>query len=52
MTDNSHPFTRDAWEANVEVWDAYMGGDGNDFFKVSNQPARVPNKRSMISIDD
>ena len=34
MTDNPHQFTRDAWEANAEVWDARMGDDGNDFFNV------------------
>jgi hypothetical protein len=34
MTDNSHQFTRDAWEANAEVWNARMGDEGNDFFKT------------------
>ena len=32
MTDTPHQFTRDAWEANAEVWDARMGDEGNDFF--------------------
>jgi len=27
-----HEFSRDAWEANAETWDARMGNDGNDFF--------------------
>jgi hypothetical protein len=29
-----HEFTRDAWEANAEVWDKRMADDGNDFFNV------------------
>ncbi len=29
-----HQFTRDAWEANAEVWDARMGDEGNDFFNL------------------
>lgn len=29
-----HQFTRDAWEANAEVWDARMGDEGNDFFNI------------------
>ncbi|HET6821422.1 MAG TPA: class I SAM-dependent methyltransferase [Anaerolineales bacterium] len=41
MTDNPHQFTRDAWEANAEVWDARMGDDGNDFFNVLCWPALV-----------
>lgn len=35
MTENLHQFTRDAWEANAEVWDARMGDDGNDFFNIN-----------------
>ena len=34
MTDNSNEFTRQAWEANADVWDARMGDEGNDFFSV------------------
>ena len=34
MTDTPHQFTRDAWEANAEVWDARMGDEGNDFFNI------------------
>lgn len=41
MTDNPHQFTRDAWEANAEVWDARMGDDGNDFFNVLCWPSLV-----------
>jgi hypothetical protein len=41
MSDNPHQFTRDAWEANAEVWDARMGDDGNDFFKKRNNPSTV-----------
>lgn len=29
-----HQFTRDAWEANADVWDSRMGDEGNDFFNV------------------
>jgi 2-polyprenyl-3-methyl-5-hydroxy-6-metoxy-1,4-benzoquinol methylase len=39
MTDNPHQFTREAWEANAEVWDARMGDEGNDFFNVLCWPA-------------
>jgi SAM-dependent methyltransferase len=39
MTDNPRQFTRDAWEANAEVWDARMGDEGNDFFNVLCWPA-------------
>jgi SAM-dependent methyltransferase len=39
MTDNPHQFTRDAWEANAEVWDARMGDEGNDFFNLLCWPA-------------
>jgi SAM-dependent methyltransferase len=34
MTDNSNEFSRQAWEANAEVWDSRMGDQGNDFFNV------------------
>ena len=34
MTDDPHQFTREAWEANAEVWDERMGDEGNDFFNV------------------
>jgi 2-polyprenyl-3-methyl-5-hydroxy-6-metoxy-1,4-benzoquinol methylase len=39
MTNDSNQFTRDAWEANAEVWDARMGDEGNDFFNVLCWPA-------------
>ena len=39
MTNDPHQFTRDAWEANAEVWDARMGDEGNDFFNVLCWPA-------------
>jgi len=32
-------FTRDAWEANADIWDARMGDDGNDFFNILCWPA-------------
>lgn len=41
MTKDPHPFTRDAWEANAEVWDARMGDDGNDFFNILCWPSLV-----------
>jgi SAM-dependent methyltransferase len=39
MTDDLHQFTRDAWEANAEVWDARMGDEGNDFFNLLCWPS-------------
>ena len=30
--------TRNAWDANAEVWDARMGDEGNDFFQVLQWP--------------
>jgi 2-polyprenyl-3-methyl-5-hydroxy-6-metoxy-1,4-benzoquinol methylase len=32
--DNPLDFTRNAWNANAQVWDARMGDGGNDFFNV------------------
>jgi SAM-dependent methyltransferase len=34
MTNDTNQFTREAWEANAEIWDARMGDEGNDFFNV------------------
>jgi len=34
MTEDPNQFTRDAWEANAEVWDSRMGAEGNDFFNI------------------
>jgi ubiquinone/menaquinone biosynthesis C-methylase UbiE len=34
-----HEFTRDAWEANAEIWDARMGEEGNDFFNLLCWPS-------------
>ena len=34
-----HQFTRAAWEANADVWDACMGDEGNDFFNLLCWPA-------------
>lgn len=31
--------TREAWEANAEVWDNRMGDEGNDFFNILCWPA-------------
>jgi 2-polyprenyl-3-methyl-5-hydroxy-6-metoxy-1,4-benzoquinol methylase len=30
--------TRDAWDANAEIWDARMGDEGNDFFQILQWP--------------
>ncbi len=30
--------TRSAWEANAEIWDARMGDEGNDFFRILQWP--------------
>jgi SAM-dependent methyltransferase len=34
MDDNPNRISREAWDANAEVWDARMGDEGNDFFNV------------------
>lgn len=34
-----HEETRDAWNANAEIWDQRMGDDGNDFFNLLCWPA-------------
>jgi len=34
MQNNPNQFTKDAWDANAEVWDSRMGDEGNDFFNV------------------
>ncbi|MGZ9166483.1 MAG: class I SAM-dependent methyltransferase [Anaerolineales bacterium] len=34
MENELNQFTRDAWDANAEVWDARMGDEGNDFFNL------------------
>ena len=38
MTDDPNQFSREAWDANAEVWDARMGDEGNDFFKMMCSP--------------
>jgi hypothetical protein len=38
MSDNPHQFTRDAGEANAEVWDTRMGDEGNHFFSIMCAP--------------
>lgn len=35
---NSNDETRRAWDANAEVWDAMMGEEGNNFFRVLQWP--------------
>lgn len=39
MSDNPHQSTRDAWEANAEVWDTRMGDEGDDFFNMLCWPS-------------
>jgi len=34
MRDDPNQFSREAWDANAEVWDTRMGDEGNDFFNV------------------
>jgi 2-polyprenyl-3-methyl-5-hydroxy-6-metoxy-1,4-benzoquinol methylase len=36
---NANEETREAWEANAEVWDAKMGDEGNDFVTILQWPA-------------
>jgi len=33
--------TREAWDANAEIWDARMADEGNDFFRMLQWPAIV-----------
>ena len=40
-----HQFTRDAREANAEVWDARMGDEGNDFFNIWYVPYGLSYRR-------
>ncbi|HEY5731799.1 MAG TPA: class I SAM-dependent methyltransferase [Anaerolineales bacterium] len=34
MQNNSNQISKDAWDANAEVWDSSMGDEGNDFFNI------------------
>jgi 2-polyprenyl-3-methyl-5-hydroxy-6-metoxy-1,4-benzoquinol methylase len=34
MENNPNQFTKNAWEANAEMWDSHMGDEGNDFFNI------------------
>ncbi len=36
---NPNEFSRDAWEANAEIWDERMGEEGNDFFNLLCWPS-------------
>lgn len=38
--DNNNPnqFTKNAWDANAEIWDSFMGDEGNDFFNILQWP--------------
>jgi 2-polyprenyl-3-methyl-5-hydroxy-6-metoxy-1,4-benzoquinol methylase len=38
MIEDSNQFSRDAWDANAEVWDSRMGDEGNDFFRILQWP--------------
>lgn len=35
---DSNQFSREAWDANAEIWDARMGDEGNDFFRILQWP--------------
>lgn len=37
--DNLNQITKDAWNANAQVWDSKMGDEGNDFFNILCWPA-------------
>lgn len=37
--ENLNQISRDAWDANAQVWDAKMGEEGNDFFRILQWPA-------------
>ncbi len=39
--DDLHSETHKAWEVNGEVWDAKMGDEGNDFFRILCWPAML-----------
>lgn len=34
MQNKSNKITKDAWDANAEIWDSRMGDEGNDFFNI------------------
>jgi SAM-dependent methyltransferase len=38
MHPDSNQFSREAWDANAEIWDARMGDEGNDFFRILQWP--------------
>ena len=38
MTEDPNQFSREAWDANAEVWDSRMGDEGNDFFRILQWP--------------
>ena len=35
---DSNQFSREAWDANAEIWDSRMGDEGNDFFRILQWP--------------
>ncbi len=39
--DDLHSETHEAWEENAAVWDAKMGEEGNDFFRILCWPAML-----------
>jgi len=38
MTEDANQISRDAWDANAEVWDNRMGDEGNEFFQILQWP--------------
>jgi hypothetical protein len=48
MDNDPNQFSREAWEANAEVWDARMGDEGNDFVNTKIAPngcVQLPQRR-------
>ena len=43
MSESSDPnqMSRNAWDTNAEFWDARMGDEGNDFFRILQWPVMV-----------
>jgi hypothetical protein len=58
MDNDPSRISRQAWDANAEVWDARMGDEGNDFFDFSAElikPAksrRNPDSRITYHVID
>ena len=42
MQNNLNQITKDAWDANAEIWDSRMGNEGNDWFNHLQWPVLAP----------